>query len=472
MNLLYGLGSKLKDKKLKMVLLTAMYLILFSAVLLLLTLSDAAQKQIEHIDKYIEREVSIKSDKEALCEDTVNQISKVDCIEEYNVMLMSGIRLKGSKPVIKDEDRYQAYLKDKKMQAKEVFKEEFNIENLSEILLIGTSSTDNSLFFLNKGLRIIEGEGIKEEDEGEAVISKEFAELNHLQVGDYIETVPCANDLDWELKYPSALEQKLKVKGIFTHTDPVYQGGPSSYKSNYIFTSTGALLRTRMAYERMTIYLKKGYTISDLKDQIAEEIPSLNMNGYEFGSSNEWGDILSGPLRNMQAMSGFLLVVMLVSILVIIFFLGAFYLRGNLHNIGVMLSMGIRKSKIVFQLLLEECIPLLLGALLALLIGGGNVGTVSQMVDSQYTSELQNISAEKNKEILEGNKLYVSNPVNELRARGQVMRMEGDFAAEYRLDWNTILLFFSMAGIFLPAFVSVQILYKIKHSSIKKILLS
>ncbi len=468
MNLLYGLGSKLKDKKLKMVLLTAMYLILFSVVLLLIIFYDASQRQMNYIGKYIEREVSIMKKEKPLFEDTVHEILKADCIDEYNIMAMAGVRLRGSKPVIKDEDLYRTYLKETERKMTEVWKQEYKIENLPEVMLIETNCTENSSFFLNKGFQIVEGQGINADDMNEAVISAEFAKINNLHVGDYIETEHCADDY----YYADKVDMNLRVKGIFDHADEIFQGKPSAYKSNYIFTSIGPISQSyTTTYERMTVYLKEGYSIADLKKEISEKSLYLDVDNYTFSSSNEWGEVISEPLKNMQTMSGLLLALMLVSILIIIFLLGSFYLKGNLHNIGVMLSMGIRKSKIVFQLLLEECAPLLLGALLSILIGFGSVGTVSQIIESQYTSELKNITAEKNKELLD-NKVQVTDSISELRTIGQVMRMEGDFTAEYTMNWNSISIFFSIICIFLPGCVSVQILYKIRHYSIKKILLS
>lgn len=468
MNNIFRTLQKFRSQKLKMFLLIIMYTVLFSIVLLLLIFSNSLKKQTQFIETYIENEVSIMPKANPLYQDVVQEINKAECINEYNVHCIDGVRLENAEPVILDTKLFDDFLKERERNAKEIWKTEFDRENISDVRIIETNNTKNSVFFLNKGFHIIEGRHINSEDKNKALISKEFSQKNNLHIGDVVKTLPCKNDY----YYSNALKMDLEVVGIFNHSDNSFSGKPEQYSSNFIFTPVGPLSQTYItAYERMTVYLKPGTSIESLKKEISEKSLYVNVDEYAFMSSSEWASVISEPFQSMQSMSTSLLLLMLICIVIITVLIGAFYIRGNLRNIGILLSIGQSQRKVISQIVLEECVPLLLGALLALLIGMNCTGTIAHTMDGRYMSELEQIVEDKNEE-LSGSTPGMNDTLNELRTVGQVMRMETDFEVNYSVTWPVVGLFAVMIGIFLPLCFILQLWYKMKHFSVKQILLS
>ena len=179
---------------------------------------------------------------------------------------------------------------------------------------------------------------------------------------------------------------------------------------------------------------------------------------------------MSGPFESMQDMSRLLLTVMLVSVVIIIMMIGAFYIRENLYEMGILLSLGGHPLSVVLHIVMEECVPLLLGAVFSVLIGIGCVDKAAGLVDQRYIAELDQIIEQKNEELSES--MYASTDIMaELRTLGQVMRMETEFTLDYTVTWHEFIIFAVMVMVGLPFCFCVQLYCMIKCLSIRQILL-
>lgn len=469
MNAFQSFWYKFKNEKFKIFLLIIMYTVIFSIILLLLIFGNSLKKQTDFIEKYIENEVSIKATEKPIYEDTVKAISKTECIDEYNVYNMEDLCLEHYNPIIPDQVLYEKYKEERRAEVEDVWKNEFDEQNLKRMQLVETNNTKNLVFFLNKGFYLQEGRHVAPGDENVALISEEFAKTNHLKIGDKIRTV----EMEDQYYYAGTLNMELKIVGIYGHSNDEFTGNPKQYYSNFIFTSLGSVSNAYVAaYETMTVYLKKGYSVDDLKTEIAEKTDYINVDNYCFQKdAGKWADIILEPLKNMQGMSTVLLIFMLGFMIVVIILIGAFYIRDNLRNIGILLSIGESRTKLVFQTVLEEFIPVIIGMLLAVLIGINGSDKVSDVIDHQYTSELSQLMESYNSDLTEG-KIGTGDAVSELRTVGQVMRMDTDFTVDYSATWQVFVIYIAIVGVILPVCLAIQISYKIRYFTVKQILLS
>lgn len=457
---------KFKSKKFKIFLLVMMYTVLFSVIWMLLLFGGALEKQARFITDYIESEVAISPTGKPVYADTVNEIRKAECIREYNVYCAESVRLQDCDPVIPDLSLYHKMLEEKQEKA-EKWGQAFDPENIADASIVETNNSKNLVFFLQKGFVLQQGRHIQEEDRNAALISAEFAGKNGLGIGDTFRTMPRKNDR----YYGGKLNQELEVIGIYEHGNHTFYGSPGEYYSNCIFTSIGPVSQSYMtAYEKMTVFLKEGADIDDLKGEIAEKSLYLDVNNYSFTSSGEWADLVSGPFESMQDMSRLLLTVMLVSVVIIIMMIGAFYIRENLYEMGILLSLGGHPLSVVLHMVMEECVPLLLGAVFSVLIGIGCVDKAAGLVDQRYIAELDQIIEQKNEELSES--MYASTDIMaELRTLGQVMRMETEFTLDYTVTWHEFMIFVVMVMVGLPFCFCVQLYCMVKCLSIRQILL-
>lgn len=458
--------KKIKESKSKILLLIIMYTVLFIAILLLFVLNSAIKNQSKFINQYVENEVSILPTGKPIYEDTVKEIAKADCVKEYNVYSMYDVRLKECVPLIPDKKLYNQAMEERKERAK-LFGNEFDVRNYPDVRLVETNSSENLVFFLNKGYSLEKGRHIQEKDRNVALISEEFAKKNNLDIGDTFKTTS-TNDDGY---YSKLLDMALKVIGIYKHNDYSFNGKPEQYNSNYIFTSIGPVSLSYIAnFEKMTVFLKDGTSIETLKNEISEKSFYLDVENYSFTSNREWAEVISTPFKKMQNMSSMLLVLMIISFIVIIFLIGSFYIRGNLYEIGVLLSVGKSRRNVIFHMIVEECIPLLLGAIFAILIGVGCVDKMAEVIDQRYVEELDEIIEQKNEELTQGMG-GSADTLQELRTVGKTIRMQTDFNINYSITWNTCIIFVILIVILTGCFY-IQLYYKVKHFSIKEILLS
>lgn len=267
---------------------------------------------------------------------------------------------------------------------------------------------------------LAEGRMISQEDidQGKSVvvIEKELAETNNLKVGDTLRFN--LFDKTEAEKLPDGANQnlmELEIVGIYENhvelSDDIMQFGQEyQHPSNQVivpqstFAQKDKLMMSLFADSQPNAqqpqdenYLPGSATIvlhdpldvdsfrDDHKEALAEEFMKMDANDEMFQR-------LSKPLDTLTVFSDLIVGIVLLNAVVIITLVSALTLKTRETEIGVLLSIGTKKIKIVGQLFLELLITALLGFSLASITGSilsSSIGkdVLAMQVQSETTSK-------------------------------------------------------------------------------------
>lgn len=213
------------------------------------------------------------------------------------------------------------------------------------------SVTDSEYFnfFTRKAFQLVEGRHIKEDDDHVVLISTAIAEKNALKLGDTI-TVQCCYDKG---NYPDV---SLTIIGIY------------AYEANNEFNTTSTDKRNRLIIDhkamqeimqRDMIQYDNGvdFYVDDPREmeRIASQIKALDLDwdSFTLTMDNSAYEAVASPLTAMQNLIVWLIVgCVAVSVGILILIL-SMWIKQRRHETGILLSVGISKSKIILQYTVE-----------------------------------------------------------------------------------------------------------------------
>ena len=247
------------------------------------------------------------------------------------------------------------------------------------------SGTENNKYFESGTVKLIEGSHIMPEGDHAAVISRDLAEKNNLKLGDTISLRTEAAETD----------VNIKVIGIYEILKP-----DSPFKNivtydkieNQIFIDFNTF--QRLMNDMPVGFMTAAFTVDDparLDDIISDvkSISSIDWRAYAVTADNSAYLEAAAPLEKLQTLvSSMILVIALVSAVILALIL-TMWGRTRIHETGVFLSLGIRKTKIIGQYLLE--------VLMIAVTAFGLSYFTSNAVASQLANRLlqQNVSADE-----------------------------------------------------------------------------
>lgn len=213
------------------------------------------------------------------------------------------------------------------------------------------SVTDSEYFnfFTRKAFQLVEGRHIKEDDDHVVLISTAIAEKNALKLGDTI-TVQCCYDKG---NYPDV---SLTIIGIY------------AYEANNEFNTTSTDKRNRLIIDhkamqeimqRDVIQYDNGvdFYVDDPREmeRIASQIKALDLDwdSFTLTMDNSAYEAVASPLTAMQNLIVWLIVgCVAVSVGILILIL-SMWIKQRWHETGILLSVGISKSRIILQYTVE-----------------------------------------------------------------------------------------------------------------------
>lgn len=232
-------------------------------------------------------------------------------------------------------------------------------EGEHDITLMGANGVHP---ILQNDCTMVSGARPKPGDKGFVVIHEAIANQSFVEVGDVVSVAPEKGGKD-------AVE--LTVTGIYTRGDYYHYGPPEGYVENTLFTD----LETVAAIRGDTGLQGVQLTVHDPAD-----IPALlkDIEAMGLPDRDEFGIVpLDGEYRKI-ALSMDSIVAVASLVLWAAIALGAILLAALVmlslssreFEIGVLLSMGETRGKVVLQLIIETLVPVLLGATAGALLSG------------------------------------------------------------------------------------------------------
>ena len=205
-------------------------------------------------------------------------------------------------------------------------------------------------FFTRKAFQLVEGRHIKEDDDHVVLISSAIAEKNNLNLGDTITVQCCFDNGD----YPDV---KLKVVGIYKYkgdTNPFHT--TSTDKRNRLIIDHKAM---QEIMQRDVIQYDNGvdFYVDDPREmeRIANQIKALDLDwdSFTLTMDNSAYEAVASPLTTMQNLIVWLIVGCVVVSVGILILILSMWIKQRRHETGILLSVGISKSRIILQYTIE-----------------------------------------------------------------------------------------------------------------------
>lgn len=189
------------------------------------------------------------------------------------------------------------------------------------------------------------------EAKNECMVSRDFAQLNGLELGDTITVVePTAGET-----YEKSVD--LTVVGIYSDATPLSQMAqqhPPSNPRNEILVSTDTANAAGFATEMSEVTASYELSSPDVIGDFEKELRQKGLPEYYKLSTNEAAyQKVVGPVQGLAKISGvFMWVVLLVGMAVVLL-VSAIAVRERKYEMAVLRAMGLKKRKVAAMLLVE-----------------------------------------------------------------------------------------------------------------------
>ena len=222
--------------------------------------------------------------------------------------------------------------------------------------VLGVCNTEDDELFTSGTLTLTEGQHISVDSTYTAIISQDLAERNELKIGDYL-IAHSYNEKDDSF---TGQEVKVQIVGLFT-SNVVERFGETvtDYDKiqNRVFVdlqSSTDIIGDKINYGFSALYI----TIDDRQNMArvvadVKALPEIDWSAFTVEVDNETYENAAAPLAALNELIVTLLVVIIVVSAVILALILTLWTKTRIHEIGVFLSVGIRKSAIIGQYLIE-----------------------------------------------------------------------------------------------------------------------
>ena len=283
------------------------------------------------------------------------------------------------------------------------------------IFLVKSNLFAGMIEFEDEEFRVVEGRFYSEDDVKDAapvcIITQALAQQNGLNVGDTITLAPAY--LTAEMKRAGVVEEdidtELEVIGIYSHNSPVTPDASNyDYMSPWQNPDNVVLMPTTTAYAaripsqakvfdyyaeqntEMTDYytnpdnypsmenMERNMYIESVTfllddpmnvDQFVEDYEDSVSQFASLDANNDEFNRLSKPLDTLSMYADFITTLVVVNAIVIISLVTALTLKTREYEIGVLLSIGASKFKVIAQFFIELALVAIVGFTLAVVSG-------------------------------------------------------------------------------------------------------
>lgn len=220
--------------------------------------------------------------------------------------------------------------------------------------------------FTEGKLKLTEGEHIQKGDTGKAVISEELAAANGLHIGDTI-TGTVTDEMIMRARSGVGNTYDFEIVGIF-QVDPEAdnaspQRAETEILSNYIFVDekSGMDVQKDVWQEKteyangITFWIEDPALLTGALEKL-QSIQGYDWDSYFINTNNVDYDRAAGPLTQMEKILFLMLAVVLALGTVILMIILTMWNQERTREMGIFLSMGLSKGKIMGKLIMENLI--------------------------------------------------------------------------------------------------------------------
>lgn len=253
--------------------------------------------------------------------------------------------------------------------------------------LLGYSSYDSMIDFVNGKFKIVDGEVSNDFTSNNCVISEELATLNDIKVGD---TIIIKSPNDGNITYD------LVVSGIYKEDSDVSEDMTSMFSSsvNSIITNDKVVREFMELDEKLSATITPTFILKDKEsvELFSNELIEKGLSEYYTVTNNlELVEGATKSITNVKSFATMFLIITLIIGAIVLLVLNMINIRERKYEIGVLRTIGMKRSLVISQFMIE----LLVVAVFGLLVGAG-VGSVCsvKVANNLLSTEISNAQSE------------------------------------------------------------------------------
>lgn len=248
-----------------------------------------------------------------------------------------------------------------------------------EAKVTGATESDLLSEFTGRFYQLEQGKHLTERDQNAALIHKTFAEKNGIKPGDKLDITKDGRRVT------------VTVMGIFSGKGEKPAVLQSDMAENHLITNLAAAqqLTGSQQLTRATYFAENPHQLKSLTDR-TKSLPNVDWQKF---SLTDNGAVFTGVLQNIAGIQNILTIATIGAAaagLAVLSLVLVFWVRGRLHEIGILLSIGTSKRQIIGQFLAELAIIALVSSVFALAIGSVTSSQISTALTVQ-TDQSQRI---------------------------------------------------------------------------------
>ena len=253
--------------------------------------------------------------------------------------------------------------------------------------LVGYDSYESMKEFIDGSYTITSGKVSSDFDSNDVIISEELATLNNLKVGDTITLIDPKNE---------KLTYEVVITGIYKeNTDSANNMGEMfSNSANKIITNSNFVKKIIDADSDLTVTITPTFYLKckDSASKFEAEVKDKGLSEY-YTVSNNLSEIESATksINNVKVFATTFLIITLIIGAIVLMVINMINIRERKYEIGVLRTIGMKKSKLSMQFIFE----LLIVGIISLLIGTAAGATLSVPVSNKLLKNEINSASEK-----------------------------------------------------------------------------
>lgn len=257
------------------------------------------------------------------------------------------------------------------------------MQNSGDFQIIGTNNLSASSDFSNGTNTITSGRGIEASDENtnNVVIEKSLASSNNLIVGSTF-TLKDSNNKTYKMKIVGIYKSTSSTSGLannFSFMDP----------SNQMYTALSLPNKIEGKSGTITSAIFNLKNPAESSNFVKKATTAINNSNYEVQSNDAIYQQMLTPLNNVASFARNIVLIVAIAGAIILALIVMLMVRERRFEIGVLMSLGENKAKIVGQFFVELFMVMIVSVLIAVAAGNVVGNAVGQQLLKQETTSTQ-----------------------------------------------------------------------------------
>lgn len=305
--------------------------------------------------------------------------------------------------------QYEGFIKPTKarvVEGEQKISVDYQPENLKNLMALeATNNTKGNPLFTSGVFSLVKGRHIASGDLGKIMVHEDFAKKNNLQVNDKIGLKSLSTDNSTLNK-----EYQYEIVGIFSgKKQEKYTGLTSDFSENMVFMDYRSsqkglgLSGEKGLVNKITLYSDDPSNTGDLLKKI--KALDLDWSAYQLEKDSKAFDESLESVAGIKHIIRMMTYLIMVAGVVVLSLILVLWLRERIHEVGIFLSIGIKKIDIVGQFI-AELIFVSIPAMFASFLLGSLL--VKGMIGSLISPEDISISTDKIFGLVSGSKNIVT----------------------------------------------------------------